>query len=351
MAPVDDDSAAMRAVPRPDAVQEVESDWVQLALAPFHYFGRSGYIRTDEEWRESFMLVVKRSIPRGLPPSERPTDSKIEWELEWLGRRPTVHALGMRLELSPDTGALQLRDWSNLPGTIVFNAASFDDLIDSEEWNLPQDQRLIAKWFLRLAIGMGIDLHHSLAACVKADAALIMARKNTILAPFERVWPDQWEYFQVNGLIPGRAPGTAPWYDPRELTGFGDVAPICDATGPNGEKLYSIHVAPGVSRKAFEPDSDTDAEQACALWLEQEIRKSPRYSSYLTRLKTLAEARTRFPTLTNRAFDRALRLARHLSGFPDAWKTPGPRKFLAESPAVENSDAGISSEPRKGPDK
>jgi hypothetical protein len=208
-----DNSAATSAATQSRALHEPPSDWVQLALAPFHYFGRNGYIRTDEEMREAFQRLVEGSIPvepppipsPGEPPPVPPPETpKIEWELVWLPRRPAIKALGLTLYLFPATGAVLLRDG----GTTVFvSGESFDDFLhNSKKWDrVPENQKA---WFCGLAAGLRDKMHDRFAACVKDGAAHIMARKNTILASFERVWPDQWEHFELNSvvLVRGKTP-------------------------------------------------------------------------------------------------------------------------------------------------
>jgi hypothetical protein len=95
------------AVPPPatpmGGVHEPGPDWVPLALAPFHYYGERGYIRTEQEMREAFLRFVESSIivpppvpPEGVKPKLLDA-TKVEWSVNWLPRRGPVISREMAL--------------------------------------------------------------------------------------------------------------------------------------------------------------------------------------------------------------------------------------------------------------
>jgi hypothetical protein len=121
-----------------------------------------------------------------------------------------------------------------------------------------------------------------------------MARKNTVLSPFERVTWDQWQSFTLERRADSR-PYTDwwnHWGDPR----FIDAEKPDTAIGPNGERLYSISIAPNHERAQSQPPYEE-----CRQWLLGLMHKFPAKAPET--LPDLANRATRkFPGLSKRAF-------------------------------------------------
>src|SRR5947207_1071493 len=74
-----------------------------------------------------------------------------------------------------------------------------------------------------------------------SGALHMMARKNSILAPFERVTPDQWHFFKhdYDEWHEPKMPDELSWHDPRYMAWWWqDRISSASATGPAGERLF-----------------------------------------------------------------------------------------------------------------
>src|SRR5205085_6962094 len=106
----------------------------------------------------------------------------------------------------------------------------------------------------------------NLERALKSGAAHVIGRKNTVLAPFERIAWDQWQLFVVDRCAPKDKPK---WRDPYWVAEH--KARPMSATGPCGEKLYSIHIAPGVASVAEPSDGHSGGagdQQKLVHWLQ-----------------------------------------------------------------------------------
>jgi hypothetical protein len=141
-----------------------------------------------------------------------------------------------------------------------------------------------------------------------------MARTNTVLAPFERVTWDQWQYFRVDEPVePDR-----------------DRSKVSTATGPTGEKLYSIHIAPGVARS----NQHDHPREKCLHWVLELMQQFPDRPPKPKR-KLYKEAASKFPGLSGRAFAHCISDAQK-SMRHTKWSEPGrpsnsPQKSLHEN--------------------
>ena len=202
-----------------------------------------------------------------------------------------------------------------------------DDLLSDEVWKefLP-GQKSAARWLKYVLREVLNSLREDFREALITGSAHIMARESTVLAPFERVAPDQWQYFKLDE--PGAAvtswemqysdfikpdPLILPWFDPRKC-GW----ELSTATGPSGEKLYAIHVAPGVHRIESGP---TTPEEKCTQWLVESMTAFPERSPK-PRAALLEQALSMFPGLSKRGFDRCFSSAqRQTRNFN--WSSPG----------------------------
>src|SRR5262249_26258098 len=134
-------------------------------------------------------------------------------------------------------------------------------------------------------------------------------------APFERVTWNQWAYFRLDEQQkPSR---DSKWGDPRASIWSRDLP--WTAIGPAGEKLYEIHVAPGLAN----PLSSFTIEKKCEgllvkMLTDQDDRPKP--------LPELAkQICSEFPGLSERAFRQCLLRAQEITG-NRKWSEAGRRK-------------------------
>jgi hypothetical protein len=74
-----------------------------------------------------------------------------------------------------------------------------------------------------------------------------MARKNGVLQPFEHIAWDQWLFFKLDDPqqnLPDYGNAPLKWYSAHHWESSVWRKPTASATGPAGERLYSIHVTP-----------------------------------------------------------------------------------------------------------
>jgi hypothetical protein len=270
----------------------------------------------------------------------------------------------MALLIFQDSGALMLRELVLREGHNIFNtAADLERFIHGELWqksgldDAPEEVRRALRryqeagpqWFRQLVIILQFSMQSRLADCVKEGAALIMARHGSVLAPFERVWPDQWAYFKVTTHSANRCLDD-PWYDPKleRYDPCDYVAPACTAVGSNDERLYSIHVAPGKLRARRRADGN--AEKSCIDFLIAAMKRSPEHPPGGTVAKTRARCLEMFAGLSGRGFEDAYSYAKkryaEVTGHECRWSAPG-RKSIAQIAAVEGMGAVISALPRR----
>ena len=210
-----------------------------------------------------------------------------------------------------------------------------DELLKDRKWkDFPPQQMSAARWHRTLVKAVLKSLRRDFGEALNTGSAHIMARKNTVLAPFERVSWDQWQYFKLDEPDPISPawedqryydwvePVSPPirWFDPRncgwETKGYRPST----ATGPNGEKLYAIHVAPGVDRTESGAPSP---EEECTQWLVESMTAFPERAPK-TRAALFEQAHSMFPGLSKRGFDRCFSSAQRQTG-NFKWSLPGPR--------------------------
>jgi hypothetical protein len=166
--------------------------------------------------------------------------------------------------------------------------------------------------------------------CLATGRAHIIARKNTLLAPFERVTWDQWQYFKLDPH-----PDDEPWRERTETdfchTPYDDLPST--ATGSSGEKLYSIHVVPG-SASSAESDDGVESEHKLLQWLLGLMQQFPDRPPMPLR-DLVGQAISESPGLTERGFRRALSFAQQQSGNRN-WSKAGRRPKLSQKSPHQN---------------
>src|SRR5215208_665690 len=131
----------------------------------------------------------------------------------------------------------------------------------------PPDQRG-AVWHWRLLSHLFISWRLEFVEALRSGAAYLMARKSSVLAPYERIAWDQWQFFTLDDDVPQST--SKVWHDPREPF-WSRILPS-SATAGGGERLYSIYVAPG---RKLDAKSVITAEDKCLQWLLELLRDSP----------------------------------------------------------------------------
>jgi hypothetical protein len=191
---------------------------------------------------------------------------------------------------------------------------------------ISRDQKIAAEWHRQLLKRLFWSWERNFAEAIKSGAAYIMARKGSVLAPFERITWNQWQYFQVSPV-------------PRKQKKWGDPA-IPDwsrhdvpetAFGPTDERLYEIHIAPGVNRS--DRSRENDPEERCLRWLGELIHDYPKRPPK-PRDALAQEALSKFPALTKNGFFRCFVLVQEQAK-NQSWSQPGrfpksPQKSLQQ---------------------
>jgi hypothetical protein len=274
------------------------ADWVPLTLAPFFY-SRRAYLRSPREWEEHLQ--------------QRMRGCNTKFELKLLTASRTIEitlatALGLRSYLDTDVRhgvTVDVIDGRGIYRGSLFAGTLIEFLRDERKWvqTKPDLEAAASEHhdFLRYLLGL---LWFDFGKAVEADAARLMARKNSALAPFEHVLWDQWQYFRVDEEP---QPQFKPWY------GVPFVNHPSSATGPAGEKLYAIHVAPGRRDASTAGAGDGNLEQKCLQWVVKLLREYPdRPPEPLRRLRD--QASSLFPGLSKKAFDFSYFRAREITG-------------------------------------
>ena len=284
------------------AIQQPHDDWAPLLYAPF-YYGSSGYLRTLDEWQHHLDSEVKKS-------SSSTTQSRriSKWSLktyETTERVAVVTAGGISTMIY-STGLINVfgpsRSDQDCSPDFQFPVTNPDYALDEEGWGkFPSKLQSAANWHQQVVFGILCSFQFGFGAAVMSGAAHIMARKNTVLAPFERVTWDQWQGFKLDPNQTQPATWNCPWYDPRR-TFLDELVPLSSATGPVGEKLFSIHIAPSMNRNLSDLKlRQLTTTQECLHWLIDYMRRFPdRQPKPLKHL--FKEAKSRFPDLTERGF-------------------------------------------------
>ena len=154
----------------------------------------------------------------------------------------------------------------------------------------------------------------------RGDPPLIVARKHSILAPFERITWNQWQHFQLDENPSQPQPRASDWGDPRGSYCWHVADVPWTATGPAGEKLYDIQIAPG-TRSAIQSQF---TEQEVIGWLANLLREHPDESPQpLGDIRQLAMRHC--PGLSMKSFDYCYVTACKRTGNYN-WSKPGRRK-------------------------
>jgi hypothetical protein len=319
-----------------EVVNEPKPDWKHPWEAPFYCF--SGlYIHGVEAWTEALQKQVERIIE-----TEHALQSQDDPELDgkWSfartkGPGALIAAMGLQTAIKPGFFAVMPEDGDAPAGCDRWMITGYDkailqELSDGGGWEdgsdvleIAPDQKLALRWHRALLLRLFQSWEESFIDAIRLGAAHIMARKRSILAPFERLSWNQWQYFQLDedpSQPQLRVPG---WGDPRVtqrwLLHIGDLP--WSATGPAGEKLYEIHIAPGM-RSA---QGQVSREEEVIQWLVDLLRKHP--DEPPQPLPAIRQFVMRhFSELSIKGFDYCYLTACQKAGNHN-WSLPGRKKF------------------------
>jgi hypothetical protein len=245
---------APAAPPALSPINQPLDDWASLDEAPFYCFSQR-YIHSDKRWKEAFVqefLKIKKSKLIAQDP-EFAAASRSEWVIN-KKRRPfsvELQAMGVSSFIMP-VGAYVCVTGS-APGTFLLTIRWGPNLHNAADWDaFPSPYQVGALEHRKVLCDLVSTWLYNFKRALKLGSAVIMARKGSVLAQFEQITWDQWQFFNLDDPIESQM--TA-WYDPRD-----HKVPLT-ATGPSGERLYGIYVAPG----HIGAESEADRPEAMAI--------------------------------------------------------------------------------------
>ncbi len=324
----------LQAETKTEVINEPKSDWVHPWEAPFYCFP-DGYIRSAQAWTRALQAEVQRHIEyeQRVQPKSRLTG---EWSFDGESDSPRawITAMGIQTTIAPVF--LSMRPWDR-------EGPSFRSEPDLERWfvcdygkeilaeevwkdvfaffEIDPQEKLALQWHLCLLRHLFSSWEHNFVKAIRVGTAHIVARKQSVLAPFERITWNQWRYFQPDPTLPG--PRDQEWGDARGLQDLHRGDQPWTATGPAGEKLYDVYIAPGACNVLHD---GLAPEQRVIEWLVNLLREYPdEPPQSLPELSSLV--RSHFPGLSIKGFDHCyLTACERTHNF--SWSKPGRRKSL-----------------------
>jgi hypothetical protein len=232
----------------PGLVYEPQWDWTPLWKAPF-YCVSHGYAPDETKWTDGFRADVESNISQLKEVAQlsiSPINNKYRdlcknfptptWSFERLEHGgASITAMKVSTIIRPSGGEITV--WRDSPDVLdgwIITGWSKEILKDPGWDTVPAHERLSAQWhrYLLEHLFQTWDTHFYLD--LATGRLHIMARKNSILAPFERITWDQWQFFKLNDEPP--MPSARVWYDPRTPRSFPSAKTFNTATGPANEK-------------------------------------------------------------------------------------------------------------------
>jgi len=238
----------------PEVLQEPGSDWAPLTRAALCY-GARGYLRSAEEWAQNLRgkLFPICSGEGSFKRFEKSRTAEISYG-------------GLSFYICAENSIVGVRrdgsEWSDAPLFI----GTAEDFLSNRKWVEYHPEITSADRAYRTIAGVLTSFNLDCMQAIEVGAAVIMARKSTVLAPFERITLDQWRYFKLDDPPEWdtRMGSRALWHNYHPRPNFNV------ATGPAGEKLFAIHLAPGTPQQ----ESETrESEEKCADYLLEQMRK------------------------------------------------------------------------------
>jgi hypothetical protein len=331
----------MKRVSPSPVIHEPLPDWVPLERAPYHCF-EEGLVASPDDWRHTIQAKLEQAIQEEAL-SRETKESQEEGQFQsaqWSFEAGTQVFLPWALQMR--SGGVETRIIS---GAASIRLARSDCIVAvapgehppryNHSWDpvgvqqASSEELKAAARHSRVLSRVDRSLLVNFREGVSSGALYIMARKNTVLAPFERVTWDQWQYFKLdeNGW---HLPLVPTWIDPRRRGyadwGFNSVG-RCSATGPKDDRLFAIHVAPGLRRMG----GDSPAVK-CEKWVRELLREFPNKAPKV-QADLLDEGVRRFPGLPKNAIKNIMLGTLRQVG-PEDWFPVGrPKsKFSKKTP-------------------
>jgi hypothetical protein len=310
-------SQPAHAARRPNASSAIESplaDWAPLNVAPFLCTRSSGYVPLSRsgEWQKAMQADIEPIIDElKLPPSGK-------WS-SWASKDGSgifINAMDFELFISPRGLTLSRKGFSGHWLFVGFNDDSLKKAL-KDNLHFPQYADAI-HWHWKLANSISILWSNSFADNLVSGAIYLMARKNTVFAPFERITWDQWQYFSLDKDETRTAKLEDAFHDARPL--WWHPARFNSATGPAGERLFAIHIAPGVVTKSRDRQDKAKAEEQCLRLLRQRAQIYPKEKG---RELVFEAAQKEIPHLTWRGFMRCVGWIKVQLGEDSEWLSVG----------------------------
>lgn len=286
-------------------------DWVPLSRA-YLYYRTDGYLHSVQDWHRYVGEMVEAYAEEEREAFHvRPADQHREINIE---------ALYLVLTISPETGNFALTpkvvhedEIEDLP-LPEGEAANF--LEACRRYRGPRHWEFGVDWHSRLVDYLVKQQARYLATAIRSGAAHVWARKRDVLAPFERIMPDQLYHFTpslaVSGMPNDSGQPTEAVLPPRE--------PLIALKGPADERLFSVYVAPG---ERFSEQGK--AIEQCVQWVRELVAANPDKRPY-TKAVFVRIAREKFGNMSERAVLRILGQYQ-----PASWSRPGaPTKSQRE---------------------
>ncbi len=290
--------------------QSPDPDWETLPRA-FLFYRSTGFLHLTKDWRLHLKSVVERFADEDG--GEHPLPFRVGPVAD--DRRLSVFACGMVLTISPRTGSFSLVpqefDEDDEDELLRVDSPAAEFLARCSAYKGPAHLVEGVDWHRRLVEFLFWTQSKVLADAVRLGTAHVMARKNGVLAPFERIMPDQLEYFSA--VAGSRPSGAAAGRGPALLSVR--LEQTDSAAAPGGEKLYSIHIAPATASPERKP-----AVRKCDEWLEKLAKDYPRQRPD-TRANLFEIACKKFGKIPVQTFKDLYLKHRNAS-----WKTPGRPK-------------------------
>jgi len=242
------------------------------------------------------------------------TNRKLNWEIEQFKVCLIIRCGDLEATLYPDGSYIMDLSNSNWSAYGLELGDFNETTVPPPEWAPPLQEMkklvhdLFTKW--------KINAEHMF----RLGKVHMMARKNSVFSAFERITWDQWQLFTLDEKIDP----VENWLDHCHNKQRRERLPAT-ATGPCGERLFSIYIAPGDDPTR---DDALNCEEECLQWLLGMMRAFPDRRPKV--LRELAdEAVQLFPGLSKRAFDRSFTRAKTETGNLSWSKAGRPPKTLA----------------------
>jgi hypothetical protein len=320
-------------------INEPRPDWVPLLIAPLYCFS-DGNMQTGETWETALAEEAKKSAKNAasIPSPSKPLNAA-PWSVESTTKSVCIKRDNVTTEIQRH-GRITIRWWpTDAPSGARYSPTRFwridgsgDMILNHRAWQdgeIPESEDRAATWhkvMLRLLLG---TLSRNFSDALQSGSAHLFARKNSTLAPFERVAYDQMYYFELFDGFP-KGDKDLPWHHPWSSNDCFDYfhykQPV-SARSPSGELLHSIYAAPGkrIKRVHSRPD------QECLDWLRGLFDSHP--DERPMKLEDLAQkACSMFPGLAKTHFYECLRHVQKDTG-NFSWSEGGrPKNPLTNPP-------------------